>query len=301
MCIRDRVWLADRGAEWWNDNLTAPHGHLVAFGTLTYTALEEGATVTITGDTATVTVTGVDAALDAGDVRVFYRVLDGADTAHSAGYRIHDVLCRVSGTTLTITGHKSYFATPAILDADTPADYDDSASYVAAVDVYQEAVDAELPITFVWDTVAENLSGDPTADLTQTGAALIVDAASGVFRARVATYAGGVHDFDYPDYTRAPLYLKADYVAGYALADEARGQMDARLEVAVVRLANTLSPDYRHALNDLAESKWRSDRAMPTEDNPLRPDELENPFGYTNGARLAWDVVRQMRNHPLPF
>ncbi len=296
-----RLWLPSRDTVWWQDTLTAPHGHLVAFGAPVFTALEEGAAVAIAGDTATVTVTGVDAGLDPAAVRMYLRVSDGADTAHSAAYRVHDVLCRVTGTTLTISGPKAYFALPAVLEAETPADYADSASYATAVDVYVESIDAELPVTAVWDSVKLAAGGDPTGSLTQDCAARIVDSAPGALQARPAVYAAGEHAFTYPAYSGKPEYLLANYVAGYALADGARGRMDARLEAAVVRLANVLSPDYRHPLNDLAESKWRGDRAMPGDDNPLRPDELDSPFGYAVGARLAWDVARQMRNYPLPF
>jgi len=297
----DAIRLAARGGAWWNANLTAPRGHITAFGTPVFTLLKAGAAVTVTGDTATVSVTGVSASLDPATVRVYYRVADGADAAASAAYRIHDVRCAVSGTTLTIGGPKAYFAALAVLEADAPADYDAAGSYVSAVDVYTEAVNEELPLTLVWDAVQENAGSDPTARLTQTGAALLVDAEAGVFRARPATYAGGVHTFTYPAYPSAPQYVEVSYIAGYPPADGATGWMDARLEAAVVRLANVLSPDYHHPLNDLAEHKWRSDRAMPAEDNPLRPDELNNPFGYAAGARFAWDTVRQLRNYPLPF
>lgn len=286
--------------QWWLCHAKAPHGYLQAFGSRAVTVLEADATVSFSGDTATITVTGVSSSLDPDDVAVFYRTADGASAAADPGWQIRTLYAAVSGTTLTITGHKARFATPAVLAAASPADAAGS-SYVTAVDVYRVYTDPELPLSLVWDQYHQAGSGDPTTNATQTGAARLIDARQGLFQPRPATYSGGVHTYADPDYTTPPEWLLASYYAGYDRLYTGRDWLDSRLEVAVTRLANVLTPDFSLWLSDLAQTKWRDDRRGPSQEHPLQPGEQDCPFGLTIGARAAWHVVQEMRLYRRPF
>lgn len=285
---------------WWLSNAKTKYGYLQSFGTRAVTALESDATVSFSGDGATITVSGVSSSLDPAQVQVFYRTADGAGATADPGWRIGNLYATVSGTTLTITGHKASFAKLDVLSASGSADADGS-NYVTAVDVYRVYPDTELPVTLVWDRYGEGLSGDPTTNVTQTGAARLVDSRQGIFQPRPATYSSGSHAFANPEYTSAPEWLIADYEAGYDPPYAGRDWLDPRLEIAVTRLANVLTPDFVPWLGDLAKTKWRDDREGPTRERPLQPGEEDCPFGLSEGARYAWRVVREMRLYRSPF
>jgi hypothetical protein len=234
-------------------------------------------------------------------VQVFYRVADGATEAASASYRITDVKVSVSGTTVTLSGPNALFTRLAVLDADAPSEYTDSASFVTAVDVYRVTVNDQLPVTIRWDPVMVDSGADPITDKTQTGTARIVTARNSEVQIRPATYSGSAHVFQSPTYAVPPDRLTVNYVAGAAWGDPAYQRIASPLEIAVLRLANVLSRDLAHWLNDPAQVKWRGDRAMPTKENPLQPGEEHCPFGLTNGARFAWMIVQQNRLFRMPF
>lgn len=291
--ITERLLVEADDARWYDTNREVYTKQVQAFGVYAYTFVEADAAVAYAGDTGTVTVTVVEGT-DPADLLVYYRVADGASEAGSERWRIRPVSVSVSGTTATITAPKACFVLPSVLEADTPGDYTDSGCFVAAVDVYQRSVDAELPATIAWDRQTVIGSGDSTDPVTQTGAALLIDGRRGVCRVRPATYAAGVHEYDTPDYAAIPAYLSVNYIAGHALDDGARDRMLPLLETAVVRLANVLSPDFNHWLNDLAQTKWRKDRDIDDK-APLTTDEQDNPFGFSNAARFAWRVVQTLR------
>jgi hypothetical protein len=298
----DTFFIQPRCAEkWYLEEIRLPHGQLQALGTQVFTLLDDASTVTYASDTGTVTVTGAPSGVLPAEVQVFYRVADGAVAAASASYRITDVKVVVVSTTITITGHKAMFALPSVLEADDPAEYVTSSNFVTAVDVYRVTVNAQLPVTIRWDGVGVDASSDPTADVTQTGTARIITAENSSVRIRPATYSGGAHVFAYPTYASAPDGLMVNYIAGKTWEDTAYQRLSSPLEIAVLRLANTLSRDLAHWLNDPARIKWTGDRSLPTKENPLQPGEEHCPYGLTNGARFAWMIVQQNRLFRMPF
>jgi hypothetical protein len=287
--------------EWWQQTFRLPFGHVQALGSLTWTLLDDNATVTYSGDTGTITVSGVPTGVLPEEVRVYIRTADGAGLAADGTYRIADVRVVVSGTTVTVTGNQALFVKPSVLEGVNQAEYTTSANFVTGVDVYRVTVNAQLPVTIGWDNYAATLSGDPSTDATQTGTARIVDSASGSIQPRPATYANGAHVFAYPTYEVAPDKLTVAYVGGHEWGDPAYQRIAAPLETAVLRLANVLSRDLVHWLNDPAQTKWRGDRALPSDSNPLQPGEETCPYGLTNGARFAWMIVQQNRLFRVPF
>lgn len=279
----------------WPDDIWAtPYRHVQAFGRWVWDLVEADAAVEVTGDLATVTTT-VEGGTTADELQVFYRTDDGASAVCDEGWRMRPLQVVIAGTTATITGHKAQFVKPAVLVADMPGDYGDADNFVVAVDVYRRTLDDALPAVLIWDSYQQTGAGDPTANAVQTGATRLVDSERGDFQVRPATYADGVHTIAAATYDVAPDAVIVNYIAGYPYADGSQERIDPQLETAVIRLANVLSPDFNHWLNDLAQVKWRHDRNMPTQDNPLQPGEEDCPFGLAAGARFAWSVVRSMR------
>lgn len=285
---------------WWKAVVKLLYGHVQDLGAESWTALEADVTVPFSDDTATITLTGMASDINPEEVYVYYRTADGADAARDPGFEIRDLHVVVSGTTITITGHKAQFVKLSVLEADEPADYATASNFVTAVDVYRMTVDDELPVTIHWDRYAETATGDPGSDITQDGTARLTDKRQGWFQPRPAAYSGGAHSFEFPTYSGEPDRLTVAYVAGYAWGSTAYRRIAQPLEMAVVRLANVLSPNYEHGLSDLASLKWQSDRKVDR-NSPLQPGEKESPFGLTEGARFAWRVIRQMQLLRRPF
>lgn len=289
---------------WWERKVNTTYGHVQAFGSRATEAIGT-ATLSFSGSKATANVTASTSGIAAGEVAVYYRVADRADslatTIADERWRIRELTVKVNGTTVSVAGHKALFAKPSVLEAVNPAAYGDADSFVTQVELVRVYTDPELPVTVQWDQYVTQWQGNPTGWLEQSGAALLVDSASGAFYARPALYVDGAHVFDDPDETRAPERIEVAYLAGYPLADESNGRIDPRLEQAAARLANVISPDFSHWLNDLAGIRWRNDRGMPDEQNPLQAGEEDCPYGLTNGGRHAWRIVRQMQLQRLPF
>lgn len=298
---QDRVPFNATGARWWESAARTPFGYIQACGRKAETLVKADAAVSYANGQGTLVVTVPSGTL-AEEVQVFYRVADGAVAAGDPSWRIRPLTVTISGTTATIAGHQAMFVLPSVLSASAPAEYTDPAVFVTAVDVYRVTTDTALPVSLVWDQYAEFGSGDPSADYTMSGTARLINAKLGRFQPRPATiYDGSAHTFEYPSPTRAPDWVEIAYRAGYPLEDPSTERLDGRLEVAVVRLANVLSPEFAHWLNDPAQLKWRRDRLLPNDDNPLQPGEQDCPFGLTDGARFVWRTVRQMRLERMPF
>jgi len=266
--------------------------HVQAFGRRVNTALAENATVTLGETTASITVTNVPDGTTVDEIRAYYRVADGAPAAADDCYRIAPRPLTLTGATAAISGPRALFAKLSVLEGETPAAYDSDSNFVTGVDVYRVHVDESLPVSLVWDTFLNEGGGDPSVETTQTGTAWTTNLRRGAFRPRPAIYESGAHVYQSPTYGQPPDFLDVAYLAGYPLR---AGRIDARLELAVARLANVLSPTFAVWIADLAKTRWRYDRDMPNEDNPLQEAELKNPFGFTNGARFAWRIVQEMR------
>ena len=300
---RDLINYYSRSAQWWLcDSVRTNRGHVEAFGHRVLTSMENGVSVNYADDTGTITLTGVSD-VNSEDVVVFYRVVDGATEAADDAWQIRPLTVLIDGTTVTITGHKSQFVKPSIPQGPTcPGGLSsDDDNFVGAVDVYQETIDLELPLALQWDAIAIGKSTDPTVKAEQTGAALLIDGETGLFLPRPATYINNAHTFVDPTYGGSPGFIAAEYRAGYPYTIPSQRRMDARLENAIVRLTNVMTPDFGLWLSDFAQRKWRDDRQMPSDDNPLNPNELDNPFGYTNGARAAWLAIQSMKLYQSPI
>jgi hypothetical protein len=285
------LFTAEPGAhDWIFTRLHTPYMRVQAFGTRAVELLADNVPVTFTGDTVTLSLT-VDEPVAADDIQVFYRVADGAGEAAGETWQIRPLDVTVSGVTVTITGHKAQFATLETLAADTPADYHAAGSFVSAVDIYRVSVDPALPLTLTWDNYAVT-GGDPTGKATQPGAAYVTDWLTGEFMPRPATYNGTAHVMAAAAYAGLPESVLVHYQAGYALLS---GRIEDGLELAAARLANALSPSQAFWIADLAQTRWRHDRRLPTDADPLEPGEVSNPYGFTQAARYAWQVVRAKR------
>lgn len=283
----------DAGPRWWDKTLYTPTGRVQVFGTQEKTRVAADAAVVFVGDSGIVTVSGLDD-VSAGELALFVRVADGADSAGAETWQIRPVKVTVSAGTATCTAHKAQFVLPEVLEQDSPAAAGDAANYVAAVDVYRVTVSTETPLTLTWDAYKLDATSAPGETVTQKGVAFPVNLNLGAFKARPVNASGAFSSV----YGQPPESVTVSYIAGYALAGT---RIFAPLETAAVRLTNTLLPDTGMWVTDRASKRWRNDRAMPTQSEPLQPGDEHCPYGLQGGALAAWRVVQQYQRTPRAF
>lgn len=297
--LEERIPLG-RGWPYQLQYLQTRYGKLIEFGQRATTAISSGATVTYSdddGDTvndlATITVTS-GASTD--EIKVFFRTADGAPSAAHELWEIAPLTLSQSGGTTTITGPRAYFVKPTTIwnrprDISDPntlekndGDTSDPNDFVTAVDVYRVYTDTTTPLQVYGDPIFTQTS-DLGSSLATTGVARIVNAELGLFEARVSCSSCPEHAIE---------GVRVYYKAGQALE---YGHMEAELEEACIRLANTLMPVQPITLCDMTWQMWDTDRQSLKVDNMVITQEkdLGNPFGLKQGQVAAWHVVNDRR------
>jgi hypothetical protein len=279
-----RNWRPDR-------NLFTQWNHVQAIGSRATTLIEAGATVTynLAAGTATVTVATTVAA---SEVRVYFRVADGADSAANPLWEIEPLRAVASGGNVTLTGHAALFAEPSLWAAPyvgpnynatskNVGDSNDVTSYVVTVDVYREYADATDAVTFFTDPIwVGNASSSTYSEFD--GVALIADGRQGALVVRPSSYGCNWRWFN---------RIRIRYLAGYPL-DSVTGLPDNALETAYVRLGNCRIPQYAGNLSDARTQVWQEDTMVDTlAGTNGRALERETPFGYRRGEVAAWRTI----------
>ena len=286
------VWVADEviqlksGSDWQHQIVETRWGYLTEFGKRAITLEDGGATTVVYSDedqdgieeTGSVTVT---TSVADSELHVFFRVGDGAAGAAHELWRIEPLtVTDIGGGQKKLSGHRSLFAHPKTVWAREYAahnfyekhqgDTKDVTAFVTAVDVYRVYNDPAAAVT---------LLSDPrlSTTLTWNVNAFIQDSKYGCFTLRK------VSDSD-PDPTY-PVAVRVSYRAGFPLT---LNRTDRRLEVALVRYANTIMPEDT-TFCGRTQALWQRDRDLPeaiTEQEAKHPP----PFGMTRGGLFAWGV-----------
>ena len=269
------------------------HGFVEDVGTRATTLIKQDAVVSYSDegnltvdDTATITVTTT---VDADEIQVFYRTVDGAPSAAHERWRIEPLTVTKSGNTATITGHRALFVKyDGIMNApyndpdftredknsaNTAADDD----FLGAVDVYRVYTDTTNAAVGLTDPY---YTGDTTSTtLTETTCGvLVMDSKHGhVFVRPTSTPTVPIH------------YVKFNYLAGYPLSSD--GHPDNALLEAVIRLANANMPRSILSADDGKYNVWQTDR-KPAD---IQPENLNNPYGVLRGHEAAWRITQQYR------
>lgn len=287
--VEDEHIMLDPDRHWSAQGLLTRFGRVIEFGRRATTLISAGAAVAYSDsngdqvdDLATVTVT---TSVDASEVRVFFRVADGAESAGNEFWEIDGLTRSSAGGVVTLTGHRALFAHPLNVWATEytsdsfnvkhTGDTGDSGAFVFAVDVYRVYSDATDAVQLIGSYTDQAITlTDATANL--------IDKEYGVFN--VYTGASQTLPEGYPD------ALKISYKAGLPLVN---GRMEPRLETAIIRYANTIQAQ-QPALGDRVQAMWANDRALS--DLLTRADaNTPQPFGITNAGYHLSQVVRSMR------
>lgn len=302
------VWLSEdiqfgNGWPYQLQTLRTTHGRgkVQAFGQRGSTLISAGVLVTYsdtTGDTIddTATITVVTTVTDPTEIQAFFQVADGAAGAGDERWQIEPLTVTISAGVATITGHRALFAHPARLWAVPYAPTDpnfltkhngqttDPNDFVTHVDIYRVYNDTTTPGQLLSDPFYSECCLTLGTTLTDAASIRLVDGEIGSFQVR-AQDCTGCHIFN-----RVRVYYKA----GLPLVN---GMMDRRLEIAVVRYANTIMSETLKTVTDLpsqpTRSRWADDREKMPRDE-LQPGDLKNPFGLLRGQVEAWRRLKYL-------
>lgn len=292
--IEDEVIPLDCDLSWNGQTLTTRYGHVIEFGRRATSLIDDDVTVTYSDadsdglqDTATIVVTTTVAAEE---IKLFFRVGDGAKGAAAEFWEIEPVTVTKVGTTATITAPRHLFVHPTNVWAKQysgsstqnlfAGEAANAAHFVTLVDVYRVYADPTNAVELL--SPAEGLAAGANV-VAATGD--IDNSYYGNF----AVYTGSAQSSP----AASPHSVRVSYRAGLAL-DET-GQMDGEFAMAIIRYANLLFPQ-QPAMCDRTLAMWNEDRknAELTAFDAWHPP----PFGITNAGMNAWQVV-EARHIPL--
>ena len=278
-----------KGIPYQRQKLQTKYGWIESFGQRATSVIQAGDVVNYcdedndeVSETATVTVTTTVAA---DEIKLFYRVADGAPSAAHELWEIEPISVTKSGNVATITAHRSAFVQPSIIKKpyDDPnflpndknrADTETAANFVDAVDVYHVYNDTTGAVTLLSDPI---LSGDyATASYTETVVSpLLVDREMGIFSLRTASTP-----------CPTPEYVRVYYRAGYPMV---MNQPDWELMEALTRLTNANMPQRLMSIHDTTVNVFSRDR-----DSALNVEHYRNnPYGMLEGQVSAWRIVER--------
>ena len=293
--LGDAFWIQTDGSR---QPLTTRWNHLRSGGTVSETVLSAGVNATVTGTTFTVTVSDVPATLDTSTVRVYFKESDRLGDPRGEGYRIRPVKVSLSGTTLTIRGEKWLLVKPSVLDTmtpdDNPPDADNANNYVTQVEVtYLSTVTTSPYVTIQWHASVEEAALSQTGIFVQTGSNQVIP--------HPATYASSAWTLQDISRDATPDSVTLSYVSGWTL--DSNGNIERRLAQAVCWLAVGYLPDDFGSVvpGERVYSFWRE--SVVTSGDKIysvpfsKADIEDNPFGGWRGAAVAWQIVKEYRQH----
>lgn len=298
-------------------------GKVIAPGIRAVSVIEEEALVVFSdpdgdGYDELATVTATTTLTNAREAKLFFAGTDAAPE-----WEIRPVRSKsISGGVLTVTADAWLFFDPDLWERYPPKggvpniNAEDSASYVAAVDVYREYNDTtEASSTFFWHGSASagwcstcNGSGCAVCGLTtQTGCFAVVDANQGIVRPFPATYSAddAAWAWTTPTNSAWPDQVKLSYYAGMYGQRYLKGQDTDALDhylaqaitwLAVARLdrplcdcgnANTVAKELQRDLTAVTKG---NDRFMRFENMDI----YTNPFGTRAGEVKAYQRVSHL-------
>lgn len=295
------VWLSERlhVGRGWQELQThrLTWGYVQEFGVRTTSLIQAGVAVVYsdtnadgTDDLATITVvTGVAAS----EIGVFFQVADGAESAGASTWEIEPLSVSVSGGVATITGPRYLFVKPSVVWAQefiTPNFTDKSAGntsqpndFVTAVDIYRVYSDTTSFPAIQSDPIfcsacGSNLGGNTTTLATGR----IYDSRLGIVQVRPTSCCSACGYW--------PETIDVYYKAGFPLEN---GKMARRLELACIRLANTLMPQQPETFINPVLGMWQQDRVR-ADVNTLTQGDM-HPFGDTMVGRIdVWRNIKHM-------
>lgn len=256
---------------------------------------------------ATVVVT--DAAAVPCEVRLFYPGQNGDPAWEIRPVKV--VESPADTFTITFKAWQIVIEDPQEVLSPTAINGDNSASFLAAVDVYRVYNDPSIQGTLEWSRADGPVCGCGTSSCPVCSFQVQTLCLSGRdFRRGSVAYHPGTWDPDSETFSRLefltvrdPDRIRADYYSGWRWPQAAQvgrcdlWDMDPYWESAVAFLAASLldRPVCDCTNVEQVVDYWRDDlsRSDQARSYQVTPGQLENPFGRTRGGLYAWDRIKQ--------
>lgn len=303
-------------SDWCNAEAATDWKYVICFGTETLTLVQAGATVEYLdldndplereewGEIGGLVYQDLPACADPCNVRVFFRVVDGAEDAADPRWEIKPLKIDIDGATMKIRARSELFVRPehwTLTKADCEYSEDKNkwkwpfalTNLVSNVDVYCSSINQATPVTLYWDAEAAGCGScvGVCQHQTQTACGYMTDKKQGFFIPRPATWNGSTNIEATPLVRTPPEYVKINYKAGYPL--DRNCWMNHNLERAIVKLTNSLLPEPPCGYCDVAEIIWKHDR-QPIPRERYTTEAASMPWDYdTIGALEAWRIVKK--------
>jgi hypothetical protein len=279
--VEQEIVQLDQSVAWDQQELQLKHGYLQSIGARQTLEIDSDVIVVYSDtngdgidDTATVTVSA--SSLNLNEIRVFFRVADGAEATAHPMWEI-EALTRIDNEdgTVTLTGHRGLFANPELWETEYKAsgvknagDTGNVSDFVEQVDVYRVYYDDDCLITLHASNTTYTVQGAirDTTYSTLTMSKLITTDPDPVY----------------------PQYATVSYVSGYRLT---RGLMERRLETALVRYANINTPQ-QPCYCDRTLYMWQEDSKVPAMSQP--EGDFPHMFGITNAGLELERVIEPL-------
>lgn len=291
--VNERVFIG-RGYPQQLQTLNLRWGYIQEFGIRTTSLIEAGVAVTYSDadgdgieDTATISVA---TAISASEIQAFFQVADGAESAGHVNWEIEPLTVTSNGVTATLVGPKYLFVKPSEVWAQeyeepnytvrNNGDTEAASDFVLNVDIYRVYSATGSDVVINSDPIFCSSCGSSLGTMTTTaGTGLIMNSRNSLVRTRPANCCTTCGYW--------PETIDIYYKAGYPLNN---GKMERRLEIAAMRLGNTLMAQQPTTSCDRALEMWQRDLE---EIQILTTD--QHPFGGTRRGRVeAWGNIRHM-------
>jgi len=221
---------------------------------------------------------------DENEIKVFYpsAQTDGEVEVHPSDIDIDTV-----AGTVTIYIPRCRMVLASLVDNNEDGvDYNTLTNFLQTVDIKRKYNDPSTNAELIWpNNCGCGISSCVTCgETTQDACMRILHEELGLWSVLPASYSNGWSVAAASCCRGAPQYVKLNYRAGF-------GTLTKQAEDAIVRLSNVKMPEQPCGC-ELAQRLWREDREKP---DPTTVPRLNNPFGITNGAWVAWKYSQAMK------
>jgi hypothetical protein len=253
-------------------------GKVIAGGVQATSTIRAGAVVNHTYDPA---ISGpiVTTLTSTAEIKVFY---PGSDL------EIEPKKMLISGGFLTIWIPRCRMVKPDLMDnPESGLDYNDTANFLATVDVKRVYNDPSTNATLVWPHQCSAVcAAGGCSEYTNTGCIYVRMPEVGSVDVTPATYSAGAwSSLNGVGCCRGmPQFVRLNYYSG-------NQTLTRQMEDAIVRLAHSKMPD-EFCGCEVWTRLWRRDRNIP---EILTRERLNNPFGLSDGSFIAFSWTRQFK------
>ena len=217
---------------------------------------------------------------DEDEIRVFY------PSAQTDGeVEVHPSDIDIAAGFVTIYIPRCRMVLASLVDNDEDGvDYTVVANFLQTVDIKRKYNDSSTNAQLIWPNSCGCGTCVACSETTQNACMSVLDEELGLWSVIPASYSDGWSTASVSCCRGTPQYVKLNYRAGLET-------LPRQAEDTIVRLSNSKQPEEPCGC-ELAKRLWREDMQKP---DPTTVPRLNNPFGITNGAWVAWKYAQALK------